>query len=787
MPADTTTILLTVGTSLMEPKRDPASSTNKISGTDLVYPIPTIPSEREFIDDSSAGRDTNNWEGRYASIGGTAVEALGRLPPEIVGNIRKTVNPDRIRTKQKLAEDPFPAEISTVVLTLSRLTGQKIRVGLLASDTVKGLWCAIAVRHILRVWASKNFSISDQLRKATWIGGATDIRAGFVDGIHQIPDLDVLKPADFVTKALPRIAEIVRELAEGQDTSLILDVTGGFKSLLPYAGVLGAIFENVTVQSLFESSAEHVIQPPLPLQLDLPLWTMHRASLAALKEVVRSPARREPAAWATLPAPLQGLFRQPADWSTQPLQAGPLLTIIEKRASDLQDQGGLSLHQPPAFVRPLFRDPAKAKALLDWVDAAGEIWLGDLIPETVDHARGHAHRLWERAFELIRPIQQVATQEQYEAIFPDDVLLMLFGTLWVHDVGHASHRIRLQTDQANGPEPRDISAFPSLVRDLHSFTACERILDDPRHFRLPEQLSVLGVPFSQAVALGYRLHRGSLSVGGLLRDALLNHDQLKPGVKRCWGWVPDVERGICDPVWKANWTDRDAAKFAVALQRMFDGSDVRSERAGNRDYRERRLALTWDELRVEWERLKRLRAALKTSKEAREPWVEGEHWIEIHGQLPLEGDDALPVSRPLNARDLRKAMPKLEAAIYEELETLWKADDPLFFEYLSAFDRVLFKYVQASHFTEVHARVLSTSIREARAFTENESTFAFEINMEFASDTTRERANQLAADVWGEYNPEVRSILKARHIEFVGVRCHGGEFEDFLHTNGGQP
>lgn len=774
------TLLLVVGTSLLDKKGDPVGR-NQIPGhyPGQPQPYPYAPESRD-LPRSGFRQWNSNWEfeKRFAGPGGgyeDVVNALASVPPEVIRQIRCHVNPGRVANAKgllpELASDPFPAEISTLFLTLEDSERcppeSKLRVGFLASDTEEGVYCARAARFL----AARLFP-----GRCTWVHDGDDETKSFREGVHRVAGLDANRPQEVVEQALPALARIVQDQrAAAADDRLILDVTGGFKVLLPYLGVLGTLFDGVEVQSLFESSAAHVRLPPLPVGLDSVLWAENRSSLNATLAAVRSADTENARTFReALPPRLKTLWRTTA---AGPLEPHPLVEVLSARAGQLLDRNSIARYHHPAFVANLFQDRSLATVLLDWVERAGDLWFGDFIPEAVDHGRGHAQRLWEMAHQVLWPIEQAKPGH-----VTDEEKVLLLATLWVHDVGHATHSMQLGVPSWDGAAPdqrsfaeRPFSLFPSLIRDLHSFTADQRLRSDPS-FQFPTQ-ELLGLPFKDAVALSYRYHRGKLPLAACTPPHFFA--RLGDKDQRCWGWVRDVEKGVGDMSW--GWPTKGASESAVfitALQRVIDGADVQAERAGDPGYRDRRERLTRDEIRIEFDRLVRLRQ-----------FVSGSAWTDPHGKGPLSvfwndllrlqsgSEDGAVVHADgawwhLGRPDSQTgaALARVEQAIYEALDALWQrssrsAADEVFFEYLGTIDRIAFKFVQPLHFAK-HAGIRSSAIRRVPQAGGIEFEFEFVIECE-AGRQAVEGATKVAKDMLEEVDEDV---LAHRSISFPRAR-----------------
>jgi hypothetical protein len=115
-------------------------------------------------------------------------------------------------------------------------------------------------------------------------------------------------------------------------------------------------------------------------------------------------------------------------------------------------------------------NPQKQQALRDCINRWQYLWLGDLIPETVEHARGHTQRVLELAAQILYPILN-KEPNFFGKDQTDDNLLVLLSSIWLHDLGHSGDHLKcVNTDgtiKDGEAITRNIKGFPSQIRELH--------------------------------------------------------------------------------------------------------------------------------------------------------------------------------------------------------------------------------------------------------------------------------------------------------------------------------
>jgi len=97
-----------------------------------------------------------------------------------------------------------------------------------------------------------------------------------------VPGLQVFDAKRFRTEGMPNYVKIIANYwLEKKD--IIINATGGFKALIPYAILLSNILK-IKVIYLFENSTELIIFPPLNINWDLSVWDKHSDILKEIYE-----------------------------------------------------------------------------------------------------------------------------------------------------------------------------------------------------------------------------------------------------------------------------------------------------------------------------------------------------------------------------------------------------------------------------------------------------------------------------------------------------------------------
>jgi len=201
------------------------------------------------------------------SVGTSAAKGFGP-PAKLAEWVR--AQPDEATAGQLLFEkvkdfkpegDNLHKELSAEVHSLTRMevSGQD-RVILLCSETPDGGACGHAVSVYLEQYHP---------------GIACDVRK--VEGL-QVRDAD-----QFRTKGVVNfVRECLKAVNDYGSQNVILNPTGGFKALVPYAVLVGML-KRVTCRYIFEQSTSVLTLPPLPVAIDRGPFERYRSLLGDIE------------------------------------------------------------------------------------------------------------------------------------------------------------------------------------------------------------------------------------------------------------------------------------------------------------------------------------------------------------------------------------------------------------------------------------------------------------------------------------------------------------------------
>jgi hypothetical protein len=384
-----------------------------------------------------------------------------------------------------------------------------------------------------------------------------------------------------------------------EGSELVINATGGYKAICIFSSLYAQIKRLKFLYTFEELSNETLELPPLPIDYALESLDDEISLLKALKERQGLPNNID---ISKLPPWLKNLF----DFS----EGGGLLPLAEILLNHYRE------HR--------FSAEAIGSGMLDQLDDNGrryleglirgswsQLWLGDQIPETVEHSRRHSKRLMELAGNLYR-----SAPEQLEAagMRKPQAVALLIAAIYLHDIGHTAmaHPVSEKARKTlGGVFP--LGNFPSCVREVHHLLSAELVRnradelfpvseEKEKEFALRDMLIDL-VPFLAEHHRGYTtltsnkaesVPKTIRSVGTLLYGEDFFAETLLPLESRL------EKRG---KKWDLSTTE---ITTTAALLRILDGCDVQSDRTFNPAYMKARLSRTKAEGEAIWWELRPL-------------------------------------------------------------------------------------------------------------------------------------------------------------------------------------
>lgn len=110
------------------------------------------------------------------------------------------------------------------------------------------------------------------------------------------------------------------------------------------------------------------------------------------------------------------------------------------------------------------------------------LWLGDQIPETVEHSRRHSKRLMEFTVNLFRCAEEPLKKAGFDDEHPE-MLALLIASIYLHDIGHTALTYAGASERGCDKD-FPLGLFPSAVREMHHLLTASLLREEPdRYFR----------------------------------------------------------------------------------------------------------------------------------------------------------------------------------------------------------------------------------------------------------------------------------------------------------------
>ncbi|QTX32123.1 hypothetical protein KAR29_12565 [Aminithiophilus ramosus] len=483
----------------------------------------------------------------------------------------------------------------------------------------------------------------------------------------------------------------------------VINCTGGYKAVTAFSTLYGQIHQLPCIYTFESNDKDTLDLLPLPLSFALGQLDDEMALLRGLCSGDTLPLTKEQITF--LPDWVRGLCSAEEDDSVRPLHLAQVL--VDHYDRNRRKASGVGQGLLDEIRRRPGGEPLAAYIERRIANEWAELWLGDQIPETVEHSRRHSKRLMEIAANVFRS----ARPEDVEAVGLNDAkALALFVTaIYLHDIGHTALAFPV-TPSGGGAFP--LGLFPSSVREVHHLLSRDLILAEGEDL-LPDDGSDLAPMLRELVPLVCAYHRGYThllkeqktaqpkgavsQVGKLLFGDEHFNETLRPLEE-----VLEAKKGKI-----AAWGLSIPKVLAcAALLRVVDGCDVQADRTVDDVYLKARQKRTEKEGQALWQQLAFFDTKL--------PAELGNKLCELRDLIDSERIDSERIEDPLRVKDQAEAIKALTGdiytAVFDDLIALKGSGDWAFInedfekiQALSLANCVAFKWEQFLHFRKHQA------------------------------------------------------------------------------------
>lgn len=467
-----------------------------------------------------------------------------------IEDIIEIINPDKKRQITEYLKDTVGSlnlnEASAETNSLSHLHLQKEDIlYFLSSNTQPGKICTNVFYEYYR-----NFY---NVKKPIIIYNLDKNIFNFNQGIRELSD---------------KIVEIIIS-EKGKGNEVIINATGGYKPEGIYA-TLSGILNDVKAVYIHEGFNSLIKLPSIPISFNLSIF--HRNAIW-----IRLAQKGNVQAFSRLPTELQNLidFNPGQDSPFKPL--GEILW--NSYCFAISPQG--RVYPKLGLIDRL--NSVHQNRVSTFLAKWDSLWLGDQIPQMIDHEQSHCQDILNFAEQTLLPI----LEKDGEFLSEKDIYYLI-AAIFLHDIGHS------ETIDEN-----DKILNPEDIRENHSGLTYRMIKNNPKDFGFDKFNEE-----AESIATICKYHQRKWDMSGL----------------------PEVDKkGI-------------KIRLITVLLRVFDACDMQRSRAGEEDYREMKLHANEREKKLYQKMLKEENPAgiIKEYIESKVKFIEKqkEHF-KIHSEISL--------------------------------------------------------------------------------------------------------------------------------------------------------
>lgn len=441
----------------------------------------------------------------------------------------------------------------------------------------------------------------------------------------------------FKEALLGLVTKLQKHFKKGDVDETYVIITGGFKGFIPWLTLTTVLYDNTYLVYVHENSNEVLRWPGLYLH-----WDLRR--LDELRSIIRR-SELNSADWEMLPPPAKYLYDQDGTRYRMNELGQMIREFFEQNRLARYGYGRLLLEKLKAKGN-------KGEELAELIEVRlpywEHLWIGDQIPETVEHSRLHSLRLMEYAYLLLRYFPELEEKLSAEQLF------YLIAALWLHDVGHGALLY----------DGQPIGKMPSLIREYHNLTSAKIIRNEEGYQILPTE-ALLPNEHKAKVALMAEYNRRRQPLTRDHKEALEQENSSKGITAKIAAPLADVDNDLL---------------LVTALLGLLDGLDVQRDRTVTPYY------LKMREQRTRYE----IETHLK--------------WL----GLQIEPHDIVDALKLKQLKKLYERYKQNSEDLNQELEEAIKASEELFseacasgdqakMEWASLANRILFKMNQRQH------------------------------------------------------------------------------------------
>lgn len=505
-----------------------------------------------------------------------------------------------------------------------------------------------------------------------------------------------LETVKIVLKKMDKLMENVGE----DDSEIIMDIAPGVK-MIGLALMLWGIFRNKDIYYKHERQEELLRIPRVVVN-----WDTYYVDniISTLNSILDSGVEPSWTELLQIHDDVAALFN--FDNSGQPVAFYDIHSIKKEYSKKRNLPFGYGEQLLKVFRRnPELAEYIESGILEKW----NHMWIGDQIPETVEHSQRHSKRLMDFLTGLILKMDEdnffapFGYNELYKSYYQnitykDLIYFLLIVSINVHDLGHTYPIYKIEKLK----KTLHLDSLPSLVRDVHNELTVQ-LLDNEHYNVLAFQKPFIGsgkesdkgltltrifgrekaVAVKKALQLISKYHRGYLAVE---RD---DESESKDFAEILGVDTSSLESLMSDP--HSEWyvddeLERKVIKFVVKWLKFIDATDVQADRIVTDAYHFNRLLRTKNECLYLIDKYQSIDIPEETSK-----------YKETKAELLklkefLENEQYIEAEKTAKYVEEKIVYPTIKELIDEYSESVRVP------EFIQLADKIAFKARQFSHF-----------------------------------------------------------------------------------------
>ena len=272
----------------------------------------------------------------------------------------------------------------------------------------------------------------------------------------------------------------VRKEAQEAGKKVLINATGGYKVITGFSLLYAQIHSLPCIYIYEENNAVLELQA-LPLSFAVGALDEEIGLLKGLETLIKQDPLTEDT-YTKLPAWVRGLLlkkdkdeHKDGDKDSGIYETSHLATtLIDHFKENRRKNSGVGRRlldmlaggDESGSLGDALRGYLEARIQEEW----GELWMGDQIPETVEHSRRHSKRLMEIGGHLLESARDLLEPAGLLEPLP---LALLISCIYLHDIGHTA--LGFPVDEGCSGSAFPLGMFPTTVREVHHLLSRDMI------------------------------------------------------------------------------------------------------------------------------------------------------------------------------------------------------------------------------------------------------------------------------------------------------------------------